>query len=82
MLSGALKDKSRTRKILVVDDEPDMLSIVSKSLIVEGYEIIIVNNGMECIDKAKSEHPDLILLDSVMPNMNGQTVLAKLKASQ
>jgi CheY-like chemotaxis protein len=37
---------------------------------------------MEYIDKAKSEHPDLILLDSVMPNINGQTVLAKLKASQ
>ena len=54
MLSGTLKDKSRTRKILVVDDEPDLLSVVGKSLIVEGYEIIIVNNGLECIDKTIS----------------------------
>jgi CheY-like chemotaxis protein len=77
-----LEDKRQTGRILVVDDEPDMVRIVSKSLAVNGYHVTTAKGGMECLEKVKNELPDLILLDSVMPNMDGQTVLEKLKASK
>lgn len=81
-MSVIFKGKIQTRKILVVDDEPDVVRILSKSLMLNGYEVITANDGLECLAKAENELPDLILLDNVMPNMDGQTVLAKLKASR
>jgi len=67
-------------KILIVDDEQDIVNIIGKVLKKSGYEITTAKDGLECIDKVSQELPDLILLDNVMPNMDGQTVLAKLKA--
>ncbi len=81
-MSVIFKGKIQTRKILVVDDEPDMVRIVSKSLRLNGYEVITANDGLECVTKAEDELPDLILLDNAMPNMDGQAALAKLKSSQ
>ncbi len=81
-MSVIFKEKMQTKRILVVDDEPDVVRILSKSLMVNGYEVITANDGLECLAKAENELPDLILLDNVMPNMDGQTVLAKLKASR
>lgn len=69
-------------KILVVDDEPDIVTIIDKILKKSGYEVITANDGLECIDKVSREQPDLILLDNIMPNMDGLTVLSKLKASK
>jgi len=80
MLAGMFKEKTQTRRILVVDDEPDVVRIVSKRLVLDVYEVITANNGLDCIAKAENERPDIILLDSVMPNMDGQGVLSKLKA--
>lgn len=80
MLAGMFKEKTQTRRILVVDDEPDVVRIVSKRLVLDGYEVITANNGLDCIAKAENERPDIIFLDSVMPNMDGQGVLSKLKA--
>ena len=80
MLAGMFKEKTQTRRILVVDDEPDVVRIVSKRLVLDGYEVITANNGLDCIAKAENERPDIILLDSVMPNMDRQGVLSKLKA--
>lgn len=66
----------------MVDDEPDMVMVVSMFLRHNGYEVVTANDGLECITKTESELPDLILLDNIMPNMNGQTVLAKLRTSK
>ncbi len=74
--------KVKTAKILLVDDEPDMTRIMGKSLEISGYEVIIANDGVECISKAQCEQPDVILLDNVMPNMDGLTALEKLRSSK
>ena len=81
-MSAIFKGKIQTRKILVVDDEPDVVRILSKSLMLNGFEVITANDGFECLAKAENEIPDLILLDNLMPNMDGQTTLAKLKDSK
>lgn len=74
--------KVKTAKILLADDEPDMTRIMGKSLEISGYEVIIANDGVECISKAQCEQPDIILLDNVMPNMDGLTALEKLRSSK
>jgi two-component system alkaline phosphatase synthesis response regulator PhoP len=58
-------------KILLVDDEPDILEIVSYNLTAEGYNVITANNGAEAVKKAKKENPQLIILDVMMPEMDG-----------
>jgi len=58
-------------KILLVDDEPDILEIVGYNLKNEGYQIITAENGLEGVKKAKKEHPQLIILDVMMPEMDG-----------
>jgi len=58
-------------KILLVDDEPDILEIVSYNLRSEGYTVVTANNGAEAIKKAKQEKPQLIILDVMMPEMDG-----------
>lgn len=58
-------------KILLVDDEPDILEIVGYNLSNEGYQIITAENGLEAVKKAKKESPHLIILDVMMPEMDG-----------
>lgn len=58
-------------KILLVDDEPDILEIVSYNLSNEGYQVITAENGVEGVKKAKKEKPQLIVLDVMMPEMDG-----------
>ncbi len=58
-------------KILLVDDEPDILEIVGYNLSNEGYQIITAENGAEGVKKAKKELPHLIILDVMMPEMDG-----------
>ena len=84
MLSSIFGKKTDTQKILVVDDEPGMVMVLSKFLEHNGYEVITAVDGAECIAKAKDENSALalILLDNVMPNMNGQIALTKLKSSK
>ncbi|WGK94963.1 MULTISPECIES: response regulator transcription factor [Flavobacterium] len=62
--------KNRAR-ILLVDDEPDILEIVGYNLSQEGYTIITATNGKEAIEKARLEIPDLIIMDVMMPEMDG-----------
>jgi len=59
------------KKILVVDDSPTERMALSETLIRNGYEVVIAENGEAAIDKSCSELPDLILMDVVMPGMNG-----------
>lgn len=58
-------------KILLVDDEPDILEIVGYNLSNEGYQVITAENGVEAVKKAKKELPHLIILDVMMPEMDG-----------
>jgi len=63
--------KKREIKILLVDDEPDILEIVGYNLSSEGYQVITAENGLEAVKKAKKEKPHLIILDVMMPEMDG-----------
>ncbi len=59
------------KKILIADDEPDILEIIQFNLQAEGYEVFTAKNGDEAIDQAKKHQPDLIILDIMMPAKNG-----------
>ncbi len=63
--------KTKDIKILLVDDEPDILEIVGYNLSNEGYQVITAENGNEGVKKAKKELPHLIILDVMMPEMDG-----------
>lgn len=63
--------KKKDIKILLVDDEPDILEIISYNLSSEGYEVITARNGSEGVSKAKKKQPHLIILDVMMPEMDG-----------
>ncbi len=67
-------------KILLVDDEPDILEFLAYNLQKEGYEVLTANNGEEGIRLAEREHPDLIVLDIMMPKMDGVEVCRNLRA--
>jgi len=59
------------KKILIVDDEKDALFILEKELAARGYSVITANNSNDALNLAKSESPDLIILDLLMPDMPG-----------
>ncbi|WP_443939103.1 response regulator transcription factor [Pedobacter sp. MW01-1-1] len=59
------------QKILIVDDEPDILELIEYNLKKEGYQVFLASNGQEGITVAKKHHPDLIILDIMMPKMDG-----------
>jgi len=67
------------KKILIVDDETDALFILEKELAGRGYSVITADNSNDALSLAKSECPDLIILDLLMPDMNGWVIDAKLK---
>jgi two-component system alkaline phosphatase synthesis response regulator PhoP len=71
--------KKKDIKILLVDDEPDILEIVRYNLTQEGYQIQTSANGINAIQKAKEYQPHLILLDIMMPGMDGIEVCEKLR---
>lgn len=63
--------KKKDIRILLVDDEPDILEIIGYNLSAEGYQIITAENGMEAVKLAKKKKPQLIILDVMMPEMDG-----------
>ncbi|MBM3242214.1 response regulator [Candidatus Poribacteria bacterium] len=69
-------------KIIVVDDELDILDFVQLSLEADGFEVITASSGKEALAKIKQESPDLILLDLMMPQMDGYEVMKMLKADK
>ncbi|HMR42944.1 MAG TPA: response regulator transcription factor [Saprospiraceae bacterium] len=66
-------------KILVVDDEPDIVEILRYNLEKEGFQVVSASNGEEGIKVAEKEHPDLIILDIMMPEMDGVEVCRTLR---
>ncbi|MBI1799029.1 MAG: response regulator [Candidatus Eisenbacteria bacterium] len=67
-------------KILVVDDEIYIVHILDFSLGMEGYEVLTALDGEQAIEKARAEHPDLIVLDIMMPKLDGYETCKVLKA--
>ena len=69
----------KNKKILLVDDEEDILEFLSYNLSKQGYRVFQANNGRKGLEIAKSESPDLILLDVMMPEMDGMQVCEQLR---
>ena len=67
------------RKILLVDDEPHVLELLSVALEDEGYTILLANNGKGALDQVKKEQPQVVLLDIRMPGLDGVEVLRRIK---
>jgi len=67
------------KKILVVDDEHEVAALVAKNLEVKGFKVMQALSGREAVSKAKMFLPDLILLDIILPDMDGSEVVQKLR---
>lgn len=68
------------QKILIVDDEPDILELIEYNLKKEGYQVYTASNGLEAIQQAKKHNPDLIILDIMMPKLDGIEACRQLRA--
>ncbi|HIJ64388.1 MAG TPA: response regulator [Candidatus Hydrogenedentes bacterium] len=68
------------QKILVVDDEPDVVAFLERILVAEQFEVVSAYDGISAIDIAAAEKPDVVLLDIMMPMMSGYEVCEQLKA--
>src|SRR4051794_30829970 len=67
-------------KILLIDDEPDLVRFVRRALETEGYQVLTATNGLDGIRLALTELPDLVMLDLIMPGIHGEAVLSALMA--
>jgi len=68
------------RKILVVDDEVDFVDLMKMRLEASGYEVITSNNGKDALSKIRESNPNAILLDIMMPELDGLSVLKEVRA--
>lgn len=68
-------------KIMVVDDEPDVVDLVKLVLESDGFSVVTAYSGKEALDKIDREMPDLVLLDIMMPQMDGWEVYSRIRAS-
>lgn len=66
------------KKILAVDDEPEVLALLEKRLVASGYDVLTAANGQDAFDIARRELPQLIILDILMPGIDGSETAAKL----
>lgn len=66
-------------RILLVDDEPSIVKMVGKRLEVEGFDVLIATDGQDGLTKARTQSPDLIVLDLMLPKLNGYEICAMLK---
>jgi two-component system alkaline phosphatase synthesis response regulator PhoP len=70
---------AKGKKILIADDEPDILEVLQYNLVREGYEVTTAKDGDDALSKAKSTHPDLIILDIMMPKKSGVEICEILR---
>ena len=68
-------------KILLVDDDPDILEILTYNLNKEGYQVVTAENGVKAVKKARKEKPDLIILDVMMPEMDGIQACEQIRST-
>ncbi len=67
-------------KVLVVDDEPSIVKMIESRLVANGYEVVTATDGREALEKCRLFHPDAIVLDVVMPGLDGGAVAEKLRS--
>jgi CheY-like chemotaxis protein len=70
------------KRILIADDDPVIVRLIQVNLELEGYQVLIANNGQEAVDVATAEVPDLVILDIMMPRLDGYQACEMLKASE
>lgn len=70
----------KTKRILVVDDEPNIVELLNVSLKFQGFDVAVANSGVEALEIAKDFKPDAFILDVMMPGMDGYELLPKLRA--
>ncbi|MCR9075912.1 MAG: response regulator, partial [bacterium] len=83
--NSAMSPKSTQLKtvpltVLVVDDEPDLVELIAYNLQQQGHTVLTACNGAEALEQAKSRQPDLIVLDVMMPELNGIEVARRLRS--
>jgi two-component system alkaline phosphatase synthesis response regulator PhoP len=71
-----------TRTVLVIDDDPVIVKLLQVNFEIEGYAVISAENGLSGLTRARDDQPDLIILDVMMPGMNGIDVARSLKAAE
>lgn len=69
-------------KIMVIDDEPDVVDLVKLILESDGFKVVTAYSGKEALEKIEKEMPDLVLLDIMMPQMDGWEVFRRIKANK
>jgi DNA-binding response OmpR family regulator len=72
----------RRKKVLIVDDEPSMVSVLQRHVSNAGYEIATATNGQEALDKIQQDELDLVLLDLMMPGMNGFETCRQIRENE
>ncbi|NLE07023.1 MAG: response regulator [Parcubacteria group bacterium] len=77
-----MEEEQNKKKVLVVDDDDNLRRVLTDKLKASGFEVINASNGEEGLEKALAHHPDIILLDVMMPIMNGQVMLSKLREDE
>ena len=73
---------SEKKRVLLVDDEPDLISLLKKKFIKEGFQVEIAYNGNEAMEKVQANPPDAIVLDVMMPEKDGYAVCSELKSNE
>ena len=76
-----MTEGAKKQLILVVDDEVNTVTLLHDVLSLKGYDVIKAYDGLECLDAAQKSHPDAILLDINMPNLDGWQTCERLKAA-
>ena len=71
-----------TARVLVVDDEPAVRDSLARTLQFEGYDVVVANDGVAALDAVRTEHPDVVVLDVMMPRMDGLEACRLLRADQ
>jgi DNA-binding response OmpR family regulator len=72
----------KVRRVVVADDDPDIVDILTFNLMTAGYEVTSAADGMEALELVRASMPDLVVLDIMMPRMDGLEALAALKADE
>lgn len=67
------------KKILVVDDEQGIRDVLEQKLTADGFEVLLATTGQEAIDQIFSQHPDLVLMDIVLPDIEGSEIVKRLQ---
>ena len=71
---------SMNKKVLIVEDDMALFNMYSVELKIKGYDVLNVNDGLQALPKAKDYRPDIVLLDIMLPGMNGLNILTELKS--